>query len=62
MFAWDNEDVKVLLCLHVASGWTWPGPKNPGAEEQRSSFWCEREARVAAQRLSAPWPTIAETE
>ena len=28
---WDNEDVEVLHCLLVASGWTGPGQRRQGA-------------------------------
>ena len=53
MFAWDNEDVEVLHCRLVASGWTGPGPRRRVAH-----FGARREARGAAPRLGAPRPTM----
>ena len=51
MFSWDIEDVELLHCLLVASGWTGPDPRRRGAEAQSCSF--RREAR-GASRVSAP--------
>ena len=63
MLAWDNEDVEVVHCRLVVSGWTGPGPRRRGAEAPRRSFrrkarGARREARVSASRLGAPRPTM----
>ena len=56
MFAWDNEDVEVLHCRLVPSGWTGPGAEAP--RRLVAQFCARRKAPVAAPRLGAPLPTM----